>query len=89
MVLNRNSLGVAIGSVSAFCVFLTALTAAYLGWGVGVVSLIGDIYIGYGASFLGGIIGAVWAFIDGYIFGFLIAWIYNRVSKCCLKKHSE
>lgn len=93
MTLNRNALGVSIGAVFAVCMFLTALTAAYLNWGVNIVNLMGDIYIGYEASFLGGIIGAIWAFVDGFIFGFLIAWVYNLVckkcSKCCVEKTSQ
>jgi len=57
-----------------------ALMAAYLNWGSGMVMIMQDLYIGYGASILGGIIGAVWGFIDGYIFGFATAWLYNRLS---------
>ena len=31
-------------------------------------------------TFLGGIIGAIWAFIDGAIAGAIIAWVYNKVA---------
>ncbi|MFA4890114.1 MAG: bacteriophage holin [Candidatus Paceibacterota bacterium] len=81
MNLNRNALGLAIGIISALCMFLIALTAKYLNWGVGSVMIASDFYIGYGASILGGIIGAVWGFVDGYIFGFAVAWLYNLLSK--------
>lgn len=81
MTLNKNSFGVALGAVYALCAFVMALTAAYLNWGTNMVSLMGDFYIGYEASFFGGIIGAIWAFVDGYIFGFLVAWVYNKISQ--------
>ena len=81
MTLNKNALGLTLGILYSLCMFLTALTAAYLNWGSGMVMIAGDFYIGYKASFLGGIIGAIWGFIDGYICGFLIAWLYNRLSR--------
>ena len=43
----------------------------------GETTFIGRIYIGYNISLMGSFIGAVWAFIDGLIGGFLFAWIYN------------
>jgi hypothetical protein len=30
---------------------------------------------------VGAIIGALWAVVDGFCAGFVIAWIYNRVAK--------
>jgi hypothetical protein len=74
------ALGVAIGAVWAFYVFGLAI-AAMFGWGTALVDTLASLYIGYGASIIGAIIGAVWAFIDGFIAGVLIAWIYNAVGK--------
>ena len=45
------------------------------------VALMGSLYVGYDASFLGGIVGALWAFVDGAIAGALIALIYNAVAR--------
>lgn len=81
MTLNKNVLGLSVGIVCAACTFCMALTAAYLNWGAGIVMVASDFYIGYGASILGGIVGAIWGFINGYIFGFATAWLYNRLSK--------
>ncbi len=93
MTLNRNSFGIAIGAVFALYMFLKALAAAYLGLGAEMVAVMKDFYIGYNAGLVGGVIGAAWAFIDGYIFGFLVAWVYNLVcrkcSKCCMEKTSQ
>ena len=71
-------LGIAIGVVWAIYVFCVGITAIF-GWGASLVDVLGSLYIGYGASFLGAIVGAIWAFVDGLIAGFIIAWVYNRV----------
>ncbi len=48
------------------------------GWATELVNVMGSYYIGYGPTFLGGIIGGIWGFIDGAIAGFLIALFYNK-----------
>ena len=55
--------------------------AGALGWGANLSQGLSSLYIGYGPSFLGGIIGAVWGFIDGAIGGAIFALIYNWVVK--------
>ena len=55
--------------------------AAGTGWGAGMVNVMSSVYIGYGPSFVGGIIGGVWAFFDGAIGGAILAWIYNMAKK--------
>ncbi len=78
--LNVKALAVAIGSSWALCI-LFAGWAAIFGWSVQFVEIMSSVYIGYGASFFGGIIGAFWAFVDGAIAGVIIAVVYNLVSK--------
>jgi hypothetical protein len=75
-----NALGIAIGVVWAAYIFFCGITAIF-GWGNALVEAISSLYIGYGPTFLGSVIGAVWGFVDGYIAGVVIAWIYNRISK--------
>jgi hypothetical protein len=43
------------------------------------MSKLGTFYLGYEVSWLGGIIGCMWGFANGFIAGFLIAWVYNTV----------
>jgi len=47
------------------------------GWGIRDVTVIADLYLGYGPTFLGGIVGALWGFVDGAIGGFLLSYFYN------------
>ena len=75
-----NALGVAIGALWATYVLFCGITAMF-GWGVALVDALSSLYIGYGPSILGAIIGAVWGFFDGYIAGVAIAWIYNKIAK--------
>jgi hypothetical protein len=73
-------LGVGIGVLWAFYVFCVGITAMF-GWGDHLVAALGDLYIGYKASVIGAIIGAAWAFFDGFIAGVIIAWVYNLLAK--------
>ena len=73
------ALGVAIGVLWAFYVFCIGITAMF-GWGAAFVHALASLYIGYGASIVGAIIGAVWAFVDGLVAGVIIAWVYNKVA---------
>ncbi len=73
-------LGVAIGVLWAVSVLCLGITAMF-NWGGGIVHSLGTLYIGYGPSVLGAIIGAIWAFVDGLVAGVIVAWIYNMVAK--------
>jgi hypothetical protein len=69
------SFGVACGITLAVAVFILAMATAMFGWGIGVVQVLSTLYIGYEPSF----VGAVWAFVDGFIGGAVLAWIYNKL----------
>jgi len=72
------SLGLAIGILWGAGVLLMGLIAALSGWASEAVVVLGSMYIGYSASVAGSLIGTVWALVDGFVFGFIIAWLYNR-----------
>lgn len=82
------ALGLSLGVLWALSVILIALLNMTLGYGVGFISTVGSVYVGYAASMGGILIGAVFALIDGIIGGVLIAWLYNLFSKCncCCKR---
>ena len=69
--------GIAIGVVWAVGVLLGGLVAM-IGYGAVFVNALGTVYIGYSASIGGAIIGGIWALVDGFVAGALIAWVYNR-----------
>ena len=72
------SLGLAVGIAWALGVFLLGLGAGLFDWGIPVVAVLASLYRGYDPSFVGNITGAVWGFVDGFIGGALVAWLYNR-----------
>jgi hypothetical protein len=74
------ALGIAIGVLWALYIGILGIAAMY-GWGAELVTAMASLYIGYAASLVGAVIGAVWAFIDGFIAGVVIAWVYNRFAK--------
>lgn len=72
------SFGLAVAVTSAVFTFFLGLMAAFFEWGVGLVWVLASLYIGYSPTFVGTIAGAVWAFVDGFAAGVMIAWLYNR-----------
>lgn len=74
------ALGVGIGVLWAIYVFCAGIFAMFH-WGTALVTTLASLYIGYGASIVGAIIGAIWAFVDGFVAGVIVAWIYNLVAR--------
>ena len=77
------ALGVAFGVTSAIFVLVFSLLSLKYGWGADWVKVMSSVYVGFGLTAKGIAVGVLWAFVDGYIFGLLIGWIYNLVLKLC------
>lgn len=75
-----NALGLSIGVLWAIYIFCCGIFAIF-GWGTELVKVLSSLYLGYAASFGGAIVGAIWAFVDGYIGGAVVGWLYNRLAK--------
>jgi hypothetical protein len=75
--LDVGKLGIAFGVAWSLFTFLAGLTAAGLSWGVEFIQLLGTIYYGYGPTLMGSVIGAVWGFVNGFLWGAVIAGVYN------------
>ena len=69
--------GMAMGTLWAGAVVFLGLTAR-LGWGEKWRDLLADVYIGYNSTSRGLAVGAGWAFVDGFVGAYLLAWLYNR-----------
>lgn len=70
------ALGKAMGSLWAGVVIVLGLTARR-GWGDEWRDLLSDVYLGYDSTNQGLMAGAVWAFADGFVGAYLLAWLYN------------
>lgn len=77
--LNPKALAIALGTTCALYTLILGW-AAMFGWGTNLADAVATLYIGFAPTLLGGIIGAVWGFIDGAIAGAVIAFVYNAVA---------
>jgi hypothetical protein len=78
--LNATALGLALGILWAVGLALLVLLSLYANWGNQWVELIGSVYWGVDVSLMGALIALPWAFLDAFIGGFLVAWLYNKLS---------
>ncbi len=78
--LSVKGLAIGLGATWALCMLFIGW-AAIFGWATSIVDTMSSVYIGFKPTFLGGIIGAAWGFVDGAIGGLVIALIYNAVAK--------
>lgn len=81
MKLDTMKFGLAGGIISALFVFVLALGSAFAGWGTGMVDSLASMYVGYKAGVVGGLIGALSAFVEGFITFYLLAWVYGYLQK--------
>ncbi len=80
------ALGFSLGLWWGIAMLLLAWCGWWFGWGLAFTKVIGSAYLGMAPTFLGGIFGLIWGFVDFFIFGVLIALVYNCCVKCCAKK---
>lgn len=76
--LHAVAFGLALGLLWGVGVALLALTTWLFGYGHGFVEGLGQLYLGYDHDPLGALIGFVWGFFDFFVFGWLIAFLYNK-----------
>lgn len=48
----------------------------------GEVTMIGRLYRGYTISPIGSLLGLLYGFVDAFIGGAILAWLYNRIAGC-------
>ena len=79
--LNAKNLAIAGGLVWGIALFIIAIIAMFNGYGKEMIDFIATIYVGYGASPLGGLLGFVYGFVDAFIGLFIFALLYNWLNK--------
>jgi len=78
--INVQALGLTLGLVWGAALLLLGLSAAMFGYGVLLIEFFSILYVGYAPTFLGALLGGVWGFVDAYIGGLVVAWLYNKLS---------
>ncbi len=80
MKLNVKSFALVCGTIWGLALFFLTWWIIGFDGSTGEITLIGRIYRGYNISPAGSLIGLVWAFGDGLLFGAIFAWLYNFVA---------
>lgn len=80
------SFGLALGVFWGVTLFILGLIAHHYMYGKAFIDAMGHLYLGYGPTYMGSVIGGLIGFVDAFIGGFIIAWLYNKFSGCrCTK----
>ncbi len=79
LVCNPHALGIGIGVVSALYMLVLSV-AGLAGYWIAAVATMAEFHIFYSLTAFGIVAGAIEALVAGYVFGYLIAWFYNRNS---------
>ncbi len=80
MKLNVKAFALTCGLICGFGLFFITLWIMFFDGATGDVTFIGRLYRGYNISFVGSLIGLVWAFFDALIGGAIFAWLYNLLA---------
>ena len=75
--LNPVNFGIAFGIPLGAFLFLLGLFSSLTGVGSGLVSLLSGWYLGYDSTIIGSVAGGLWMFVEGFLIGAFIAYLYN------------
>lgn len=78
---NIKAFALTCGILWAALLLLMALLTMKTGMGLSFVNLWSEIYLGYGPSLLGAVMGMVWGLLDGLVCGAIFAWLYNVLAR--------
>jgi hypothetical protein len=81
MKLEKLSLGLSLGLVCGFCLLIATLMLVISQAEATFLISLKHFYPGYSITLTGAFVGFFWAFVDGFIAGWLIALFYNLFSK--------
>ncbi|MFI4938239.1 MAG: hypothetical protein ACHQJ6_07020 [Candidatus Berkiellales bacterium] len=83
----------ALGSALAITFALAMIVFGLLAWhfkvGSAWATMVSSVYVGFALTPKGIAIGALYALVEGFVIGLVIAWLYNLCAKCCKCKACE
>ena len=80
MKLNVKAFALSSGIISGLGLFLVTWWKILFQGMTQKATFVGSVFKGYSLSTLGSFIGLVWAFVVAFVGGFLLAWLYNKIS---------
>ncbi|MDO8468670.1 MAG: bacteriophage holin [Candidatus Peribacter sp.] len=78
--INIKAFALTCGIFWAASLILIAALTMKAGLGLSFVNMVSEVYLGYGPTPVGAVIGAVWGFLDGLVCGAIFAWLYNKIA---------
>ncbi|MDD4287080.1 MAG: bacteriophage holin [Candidatus Peribacteraceae bacterium] len=78
--LNVRAFALTCGIFWAASLMLIAVLTMKTGLGLSFVNMVSEVYLGYGSTLVGALLGAVWGFLDGLVCGAIFAWLYNKIA---------
>lgn len=78
MKLNVKALGLSAGIIWGVGIFLLTVWFLIMGYEGKTLVKLANVYLGYSVTIGGAFVGLIWGFVDGFISGALIAWLYNK-----------
>ena len=81
MKLDAKALGIAIAIAWGASIFILTLVSVQTGYADSFLLVIKSKCPGYSISWAGSVVGLLYSLIDGFIAGFVIAWLYNKFAK--------
>lgn len=78
--INVKAFALTCGIFWAACLLLIALLTMKTGLGLSFVNMVSEVYLGYGPTPVGALVGIMWGFIDGLVCGAIFAWLYNKLA---------
>lgn len=80
-VLDATRFGLAGGILWGLFLLVFTFIAFFTGYWMTLMKAITYLYPGYKVTVFGAFIGLLWGFVDGFICGYLFAWIYNKLAR--------
>jgi len=81
--LSTCNLGVSLGVVWGLYMVMVVGVGLWLGIGRQIVDAYASVFRGVGLSYSGMLVGFFWGFLQGYVFGVILAKVYNFCSCRC------
>ncbi|MCJ7479285.1 MAG: hypothetical protein MUP63_03870 [Candidatus Nanohaloarchaeota archaeon QJJ-7] len=81
MPVDKEAFALAGGTTWALGLFLAAVGSMVIGSWAPAVNWMGQFYLGYAPTLAGGVIGAIWGFLDVTIGLYVFLWLYDYLKK--------
>lgn len=77
--LDAKKLGLSGGILGGLFMLVFTLISVFTGYAHDGLAQLSSFYPGYSVSVGGSVVGLIYGFVDGFVWLFLLGWIYNHV----------